>query len=61
VKFLIDNQLPEALSPFLASVGCHSVHVMEVGLGEAPDADIWRYSCETSRALITKDEDFLSA
>jgi predicted nuclease of predicted toxin-antitoxin system len=32
---------------------------MEAGLGSAPDAEIWRYACESGRIVITKDEDFL--
>jgi predicted nuclease of predicted toxin-antitoxin system len=59
VRFLIDNQLPGALSRLLTSLGCDCVHVMEAGLGEASDVDIWRYACESGRTLITKDEDFL--
>jgi predicted nuclease of predicted toxin-antitoxin system len=59
VKFLVDNQLPAALSRFLASIGCDCVHVMELGFGQAPDLEIWRYACESGRIVITKDEDFL--
>ena len=59
MKFLIDNQLPGALARFLASLGYDCVHVMEAGLGAAPDADIWRYACEGGRIVVTKDEDFL--
>lgn len=32
---------------------------MDVGLGSASDAAIWRYACENSRTVVTKDEDFL--
>lgn len=59
MTFLIDNQLRGALSRFLASLGCDCVHVMEVGLAEASDLEIWRYACESNRIAITKDEDFL--
>ncbi|HEV2500699.1 MAG TPA: DUF5615 family PIN-like protein [Terriglobia bacterium] len=59
MKFLVDNQLPGALSGFLTSRGCDCVHVMEAGFGWAPDAEIWRYACESGRIVITKDEDFL--
>ena len=59
MRFVIDNQLPGALSRFLVSLGCDCVHVMDVGLGKAPDVDVWRYACETRRIVITKDEDFL--
>ena len=59
MKFLIDNQLPAALSRFFASVGCDSLHVIEIGLGSASDAEVWRYACEEGRTVVTKDEDFL--
>lgn len=59
MRFLIDNQLPGALSRFLVSRGCDCVHVVDVGLEQAPDAEIWRFACENGRAVITKDEDFL--
>lgn len=59
MKFLIDNQLPGALSKFLASRDCDCIHVMDAGLGQASDHEIWRYACENGRGVITKDEDFL--
>lgn len=59
MKFLLDNQLPEELSRFLASLGCDSIHVAEVGLRSASDAEIWRYACDSGRIVVTKDEDFL--
>jgi predicted nuclease of predicted toxin-antitoxin system len=59
VKFLVDNQFPGALSKFLSSRDCDCIHVMDVGLAQASDHQIWRYACEKGRAVITKDEDFL--
>ncbi len=59
MKFLVDNQLPVALSRFLISLGCDCLRVMEAGLAEASDAEIWRYACENERIVISKDEDFL--
>ncbi|MGH9470675.1 MAG: DUF5615 family PIN-like protein [Terriglobia bacterium] len=53
MRFLIDSQLPGALSRFLSSLGCDCLHVMKVGLGAAPDADIWRYP-SGGRCLGTK-------
>lgn len=40
MKFLIDNQLPAALSRFLQAQGLESRHVMELGLDEASDLEI---------------------
>jgi predicted nuclease of predicted toxin-antitoxin system len=59
VKFLIDNQLPMALSRFLVSLGCDCVHVLEIGLAGSSDVEIWRHACQNHRIVITKDEDFL--
>jgi predicted nuclease of predicted toxin-antitoxin system len=60
VKCLIDNQLPPALSHFLASRGVEAQHVSEVGLAEATDAEIWRYVTENDLVLVSKDQDFLN-
>jgi predicted nuclease of predicted toxin-antitoxin system len=60
VKSLIDNQLRLALSRLLASFGCDCTHVMQVGLAEARDIEIWRYASERGQTIITKDEDFLN-
>ena len=59
MKFLVDNQLPAALSGLFVSFGCDSIHVMDVGLGSETDTEIWRYACENARIVVTKDEDFL--
>jgi predicted nuclease of predicted toxin-antitoxin system len=59
VRLLVDNQLPSALARWLVSLGCDSVHVTEVGLELASDAEIWRYACANERIIISKDEDFL--
>ena len=59
MNFLIDNQLPIALSRFLAARGHNAVHVLEVALAEARDEEIWAYASTRKMALISKDEDFL--
>jgi len=59
VKFLVDNQLPSALARFLDSRGSDCCHVLDVGLADASDAEIWAYAARTERILISKDEDFL--
>lgn len=58
MMFLIDNQLPEALSRFLKSQNLNSVHVAEVGLDEASDQKIWQYAKSSGAVIISKDEDF---
>ncbi|NJD67439.1 MAG: hypothetical protein C3F12_02150 [Candidatus Methylomirabilota bacterium] len=59
MKFLIDNQLPIALSRFLQTQGLESRHVMELGLDEASDLEIWRYADAEDYVIVSKDEDFL--
>jgi len=44
VKFLVDNQSPTALARFLASRGVDCQHVLDLDLGDAPDAEIWEYA-----------------
>lgn len=58
MRFLVDNQLPVALARSLGSLGVSCEHVLDVGLAEASDAEIWRYAVERQVVLISKDEDF---
>jgi predicted nuclease of predicted toxin-antitoxin system len=41
VKFLVDNQLPVALTRWLRERGHDAVHVLELGLGQADDRQLW--------------------
>jgi predicted nuclease of predicted toxin-antitoxin system len=58
VRFLIDNQLPVALVRFLEAQGAECRHVLEEGLGQSPDSEIWQYAADWGAALVSKDEDF---
>ncbi len=58
MKFLIDNQLPEALANYLCTKGHDAQHVLKVGLASANDSDICNYAAEHNLAIVTKDEDF---
>ena len=58
MKFLVDNQLPIALSHFLESEGLQANHVMDVKLDEASDREIWQYAKTHDYIIISKDEDF---
>jgi predicted nuclease of predicted toxin-antitoxin system len=60
VRFLIDNQLPVALARFLSSSGSDSLHVLDIGLAQASDSEIWRYAAERQFVLVSKDEDFFN-
>jgi predicted nuclease of predicted toxin-antitoxin system len=59
VKFLIDNQLPQALADHLCKGGHDCQLVLDVGLSDASDVAICCYAEAQERILITKDEDFL--
>lgn len=59
MKFLVDNQLPSALARFLVAQGHDAEHVLNLGMDEADDRDIWSYIVSQGHVLITKDEDFL--
>ena len=59
MNFLVDNQLPVALSRFLTDRGHSSDHVHGLGMDEASDAEIWNFTTGRGLILISKDEDFL--
>lgn len=58
LKFLVDNQLPGALARLLTAQGFECIHVLDRGLAQAPDLQIWRYVAEHGMVLISEDEDF---
>ena len=59
MNFLVDNQIPEALCRFLVSRGHQSRHVLDLGMDEASDIEIWNHVVNGGEILISKDEDFL--
>lgn len=58
MRFLIDAQLPPAMARLLNNRAHVAEHVNDVGLGESPDRDLWRYALEHGAVIVTKDEDF---
>lgn len=58
MRFLVDAQLPPALAQLLNNRAHIAEHVNDVGLGAAPDRDLWRYALEYGAVIVTKDEDF---
>ena len=58
MRFLVDAQLPPALARFLASLGEEAIHVLDAGLLEADDGEIWTFALENDWVIITKDDDF---
>ncbi len=59
MKFIVDNQLPAGLAPYLREGGFDCQDVLEARLGDALDSEICRYSELQGRIIISKDEDFL--
>jgi predicted nuclease of predicted toxin-antitoxin system len=58
VRFPGDAQLPPALARFLESRGHEANHVVDLGLGDASDGEIWDHALLTGAVIVTKDEDF---
>ena len=57
MKILIDAQLPPGLKVMLAAAGHEANHVVDVGLRDADDAQVWEYAVRERIAVLTKDED----
>lgn len=58
MKFLVDNQLPRALTTLLENLGHHAVHVLDVELSQVDDLAIWAYAAQYGYTIISKDADF---
>jgi predicted nuclease of predicted toxin-antitoxin system len=58
VKILIDAQLPPGLKLTLIATGHEVLHVVDVGLRDAGDTQVWDYAVSEGTAILTKDEDF---
>jgi predicted nuclease of predicted toxin-antitoxin system len=58
MRFLVDAQLPPALSRWLSDRGHIAEHVAEIGLATASDAAVWQEAIDKSAVVVTKDEDF---
>jgi predicted nuclease of predicted toxin-antitoxin system len=58
MRLLFDHNLSLRLVDRLANVYPGSSHVFRLGLDRAPDLEVWRYACEHSFVIVTKDSDF---
>jgi predicted nuclease of predicted toxin-antitoxin system len=58
VKILIDAQLPPGLKLTLVEAGHEAHHVVDVGLRDADDSQVWEYAVREGIVILTKDEDF---
>jgi predicted nuclease of predicted toxin-antitoxin system len=62
MKFLVDAHLPRRLARFLRERGHDAIHTLELPQqNRTPDSSINETSVSESRALITKDSDFVNS
>ena len=59
MRFLIDEQLPPDLARWLTAEGYPSDHVVDLGLGGAPDDDIECMAKTKGAVIWSKDADFV--
>jgi predicted nuclease of predicted toxin-antitoxin system len=57
MKLLFDENLSPRLIELLAALFPDSVHVRDVGLKAADDADVWTYAKENGFIICSKDSD----
>lgn len=61
MKFLVDAQLPRRLARELTTAGHEAIHTLDLPRGNrTPDSDITSIAVLEKRAVITKDEDFVT-
>ncbi len=55
---LFDQNISPRLVDRLADIYPDSVHVFNLGLGDAMDIEIWQYAHDNDYMIVTKDADF---
>ena len=58
MKLLLDQGLPLSAAALLRNAGIDTIHVGEIGMFEAEDAEIIERAREEERAVATLDADF---
>ena len=58
MKLLLDQGLPRSTVSLLSKIGIESVHVGEMGMATAEDAEILAFAERHSRLVVTLDADF---
>lgn len=58
MRLLLDQGLPRSAAGLLRDRGIDAIHVGEIGMAAAKDADILQYAKQESRAVVTLDADF---
>jgi predicted nuclease of predicted toxin-antitoxin system len=62
MRFLVDAQLPKALSDFIKSKGIDSIHTLELpNKNKTQDGYITQLATDEQYIVITKDADFLES
>ena len=54
MKLLFDQNLSPRLPRLLADIYAESVHIREIGLRDASDAEIWEYAKANGYAIVRK-------
>jgi predicted nuclease of predicted toxin-antitoxin system len=58
MKLLFDQNLSHKLVGLLSAEFPGSAHVRDVGLGRAPDPDVWAHAKAKDFMIVSKDTDF---
>ena len=58
MQLLLDQRLPLSAATLLRNEGMDAIHVSEIGMSEAEDADIIQIAREEGRVVVTLDADF---
>lgn len=58
MKLLFDQNLAPRLAHDLSDLFPDSLHVRDVGLAAATDAEVWAYAAANGLAVVSKDSDF---
>jgi predicted nuclease of predicted toxin-antitoxin system len=60
MKLLLDQGLPRSAAILLTEAGIDTIHVGDIGLSAAEDAEILKKAQEDGRIVVTLDADFSS-
>jgi predicted nuclease of predicted toxin-antitoxin system len=58
VLFLVDTNLPRRLAVWLIARGHQCEHVLDLGMGQSADSELWSRCADNGAIILTKDEDF---
>ncbi len=58
MRLLFDQYLSHNLTRSLSDIFPECVHVREIGMSKASDAEIWAYAKEDGFTIVSKDSDF---